>query len=168
MSPANITLPAQFTVQPSRVHTVGVCLVEVYTRTLNVRARRKKRKGVQSVFLQETGIVFLSIFYGFAGNMDYRFLNGFLVVLLIQHCTSEGRVALYKYIFTIYVFFMILFQISMHLNACHYYLYSFHMNLKCVFISYEMICSMVHIIVIKHISTNTEHASEVIIGHQGQ
>lgn len=34
-----------------------------------------------------------SIFYVFFDNMEYCFLNGFLMVLLIQHCASEGKEA---------------------------------------------------------------------------
>lgn len=81
--------------RPGSTHSVYVLRRCAHSH-LTFKARLKERKEVKSVFLRETGIVLEYNFYVFSDSMEYCFLKGFLVVLLIQHCTSEGRVALCK------------------------------------------------------------------------
>lgn len=95
-----LSLPSQFTVQPSGVYTLRVCLAVAYTHTprfTHIWARSKGTKGRKECLPARDWDCFgVFLLYVFSDNMEYCVLKGFLVVLLIQHCTSEGKVALCK------------------------------------------------------------------------
>jgi len=84
---------AQFTVQPSRAYALGIRFAVVHTLRLDICARLLGTEGRKEYFpWRDLDYFGDSMFHIFPDNMRCGTLKGFLVILLVQQCTSEGRI----------------------------------------------------------------------------
>lgn len=72
------------------VYTLLVCGRGAYTLAWHRGEAEGLKVGAKGVFLWEA-VIGLECILRFFNNMEYRVLNGYLMVLLIQHCISKGR-----------------------------------------------------------------------------